>query len=180
MTPYGAVICQMANPRRRGEYASCLRFYLENDIPIYDMVSLGQFRRRRLQHHGRRRPPSSATPIIAPKKWRPARSRGWMKDEGWEIKFAPIDQFYVHIDLMVCMLNEHVRRRVPRNHRGRRHRLAEVEEDRDHPGDLQGNDGAWAATSSRSARTAILSTSAAKDLNANMRANGFTGLRPRR
>jgi N-dimethylarginine dimethylaminohydrolase len=26
--------------------------------------------------------------------------------EGWEIKWAPIDQFYVHIDLMVCMLNE--------------------------------------------------------------------------
>ena len=30
-----------------------------------------------------------------------------MQDEGWEIKWAPIDQFYVHIDLMVCMLNEH-------------------------------------------------------------------------
>ena len=39
MTPYGAVICQMANPRRRGEYAACLRFYLEKGIPIYDMVS---------------------------------------------------------------------------------------------------------------------------------------------
>ena len=31
----------------------------------------------------------------------------WFAKEGWEIKFAPIDQFYVHIDLMVCMLNEH-------------------------------------------------------------------------
>src|SRR4029078_9022008 len=31
----------------------------------------------------------------------------WFNKEGWEIKFAPIDQFYVHIDLMVCMLNEH-------------------------------------------------------------------------
>ena len=43
MTPYGAVICQLANPRRRGEYAACLRFYLGNDIPIYDMVSGGNF-----------------------------------------------------------------------------------------------------------------------------------------
>ena len=43
MTPYGAVICQLANPRRRGEYASCLRFYLSNGIPIYDMVSAGNF-----------------------------------------------------------------------------------------------------------------------------------------
>ena len=31
----------------------------------------------------------------------------WFIKEGWEIKYAPIDQFYVHIDLMVCMLNEH-------------------------------------------------------------------------
>ena len=30
----------------------------------------------------------------------------WFIKEGWEIKYAPIDQFYVHIDLMVCMLNE--------------------------------------------------------------------------
>ena len=26
--------------------------------------------------------------------------------EGWEVKLAPIDSFYVHIDLMVCMLGE--------------------------------------------------------------------------
>ncbi|MDA9983321.1 arginine deiminase family protein, partial [Gammaproteobacteria bacterium] len=31
---------------------------------------------------------------------------GWFIQEGWEIKFAPIDPFYVHIDLMVCMLSE--------------------------------------------------------------------------
>jgi len=30
----------------------------------------------------------------------------WFTDEGWEIKFAPIDPFYVHIDLMVCMLTK--------------------------------------------------------------------------
>jgi N-dimethylarginine dimethylaminohydrolase len=34
MSPYGAVVCQLANPRRRGEYAAVLRFYLENNIPI--------------------------------------------------------------------------------------------------------------------------------------------------
>jgi N-dimethylarginine dimethylaminohydrolase len=34
MSPYGAVVCQLANPRRRGEYAAVLRFYLERGIPI--------------------------------------------------------------------------------------------------------------------------------------------------
>ena len=43
MTPWGAVIAQMANPRRRGEYASCIRFYLTRGIPIYDMVTAGNF-----------------------------------------------------------------------------------------------------------------------------------------
>ena len=42
MTPFGAVT-QMASPRRRGEYATTLRFYLEHDIPIYDLVSAGNF-----------------------------------------------------------------------------------------------------------------------------------------
>ncbi|MGD1878676.1 MAG: dimethylarginine dimethylaminohydrolase family protein, partial [Kiloniellaceae bacterium] len=105
MTPYGAVICQMANPRRRGEYAACLRFYLENGIPIYDMVSSGNFEggdfniigeKSALVGYTDHRSEEIAARQIA----------GWMKDEGWEIKFAPIDQFYVHIDLMVCMLNE--------------------------------------------------------------------------
>ena len=31
---------------------------------------------------------------------------GWMTDEGLEVKYAPIDEYYVHIDLMVCMLAE--------------------------------------------------------------------------
>jgi N-dimethylarginine dimethylaminohydrolase len=105
MTPYGAVICQMANPRRRGEYAACLRFYLERGIPIYDMVSSGNFEggdfniigeKTALVGYTDHRSEETAARQVA----------GWMKDEGWEIRFAPIDQFYVHIDLMVCMLNE--------------------------------------------------------------------------
>jgi N-dimethylarginine dimethylaminohydrolase len=106
MTPYGAVICQMANPRRRGEYAACLRFYLERGIPIYDMVSSGNFEggdfnivgeKAALVGYTDHRSEEVAARQVA----------GWMKAEGWEIRFAPIDQFYVHIDLMVCMLNEH-------------------------------------------------------------------------
>jgi N-dimethylarginine dimethylaminohydrolase len=106
MTPYGAVVCQLANPRRRGEYASVLRFYLDHDIPIYDMVSAGNFEGGdfniirpgvALVGYTDHRSEEAAARQVA----------GWFRAEGWEIKFAPIDQFYVHIDLMVCMLNEH-------------------------------------------------------------------------
>src|SRR6185312_13330384 len=41
MTPWGAIIMQLTKPYRRGEYAACLRFYLEKGIPIYDLVTAG-------------------------------------------------------------------------------------------------------------------------------------------
>ncbi|MDH3633088.1 MAG: arginine deiminase family protein [Gammaproteobacteria bacterium] len=105
MTPYGAVICQLANPRRRGEYAPALRFYLENNVPIYEMVSMGNFEGGDF---------NIIRPGVALVGYTDHRSEGvaarqvaqWFIDEGWEIKFAPIDPFYVHIDLMVCMLTE--------------------------------------------------------------------------
>ncbi|MEE9334173.1 MAG: arginine deiminase family protein [Granulosicoccaceae bacterium] len=105
MTPYGAVICQMASPRRRGEYAPALRFYLENNIPIYDMVSNGSFEGGdfniikpgvALVGYTEHRTEKRAAEQVAE----------WFIGEGWEIKYAPIDPFYVHIDLMVCMLTK--------------------------------------------------------------------------
>jgi len=105
MTPYGAVICQLANPRRRGEYAPVLRFYLEHGIPIYDMVSAGNFEGGdfnlirpgvALIGYTDHRTEKVAADQVAE----------WFIKEGWEIKFAPLDSFYVHIDLMVCMLND--------------------------------------------------------------------------
>jgi len=106
MTPYGAVICQLANPRRRGEYANALRFYLEHGIPVYDMVSAGNF------EGGDFNMISDGAALIGFTDLRgeevAARQVGeWFEREGWDIKYAPIDPFYVHIDLMVCMLNEH-------------------------------------------------------------------------
>ena len=105
MTPFGAVVCQLANPRRRGEYAEVLKFYTSNEIPIYELVSAGNFE-------------GGDFNIIEPgavligytdhrSEERTAKQvGGWMEAEGWEVKYAPIDEFYVHIDLMVCMVAE--------------------------------------------------------------------------
>ena len=105
MTPFGAVVCQLANPRRRGEYAAVIRFYLSNGIPIYDLVSAGNFEGGdfniiepgavMIGYTDHRSEERSAKQV-----------GGWMEKEGWEVKYAPIDEFYVHIDLMVCMLAE--------------------------------------------------------------------------
>src|SRR5204863_5752759 len=92
-------------PRRRGEYAAALRFYLENGIPIYDMISAGNF------EGGDFNTIRAGVALVGYTDHRSEevaarQAAEWFIKEGWEIKFAPIDQFYVHIDLMVCMLNE--------------------------------------------------------------------------
>ena len=40
-TPSGAVVTQMAQPWRRGEYAEVIRFYQRNEIPIASMITAG-------------------------------------------------------------------------------------------------------------------------------------------
>ena len=105
MTPFGAVVTQLANPRRRGEYANVLRFYLEHEIPIYDLVSAGNFEGGDFNmiepgcvligYTGLRGEEVAARQV-----------GGWMETEGIEVRYAPIDEFYVHIDLMICMLAE--------------------------------------------------------------------------
>lgn len=105
MTPFGAVVCQLANPRRRGEYASALRFYLSRGIPIYDLVSAGNFEGGDFNllepgcvligYTGLRGEEIAARQV-----------GGWMEQEGFDVRYAPIDEYYVHIDLMVCMLAE--------------------------------------------------------------------------
>lgn len=105
MSPYGAVVCQLANPRRRGEYANVLEFYTAQNIPIYDMVSAGNF------EGGDFNIIQTDAVLIGYTGFRceqvAAKQIGsWFENEGWEVKYAPMDSFYVHIDLMVCMLAE--------------------------------------------------------------------------
>ncbi len=105
MTPFGAVVTQLANPRRRGEYANVLRFYLEAGIPIYDLVSAGNFEGGDFNMIE----PGCALIGYTGLRGEEVAARqvgGWMEAEGIEVRYAPIDEYYVHIDLMVCMLAE--------------------------------------------------------------------------
>ncbi|MEO6298344.1 MAG: dimethylarginine dimethylaminohydrolase family protein [Paracoccaceae bacterium] len=100
MTPYGAIITAMANWWRRGENYAAIRAYEQLGIPIYDMVTAGTFEGgdfnvieegvvligcggARTQEEGARQVQS------------------WFEAEGWETRLAFIDEYYVHIDLMV-------------------------------------------------------------------------------
>ena len=105
MTPYGAIITAMAQWWRRGENYAAIRAYEKLGIPIYDMVTAGIFEGgdfnviedgcvligcggARTQEEGARQVAS------------------WFEAEGWEVRLAFIDEYYVHIDLMVVPIAE--------------------------------------------------------------------------
>ena len=100
MTPFGAIITNMADRWRRGENFAAIRTYQSLGIPIYDMVTAGTFEGgdcnvieegcvligcggARSQEEGSRQ------------------VKSWFKSEGWETRLAFFDEYYVHIDLMV-------------------------------------------------------------------------------
>ncbi len=105
MTPYGALITNMAQWWRRGENFRAIETYLRLGIPIYDFVTAGTFE-------------GGDFNVIEPGcvliGWEGPEGRSqeeaalqikdWFEAEGWEVRLTDIDPFYVHIDLMVVML----------------------------------------------------------------------------
>lgn len=100
MTPYGAIITAMAQWWRRGENYAAIRTFEALGIPIYDMVTAGTFEGGDfavieegcvlIGCGGARTQEEGARQVAA-----------WFEAEGWEVRLAFIDEFYVHIDLMV-------------------------------------------------------------------------------
>ncbi len=103
MTPWGAVVAQMNQWWRRGEYAPVIRFYQGAGIPIFNMVTAAAFEGGDydfiepecvlIGYSGERTEEPAAKQVA-----------GWFEAKGWEVRLAPIAEHYVHIDLMVCML----------------------------------------------------------------------------
>lgn len=105
MTPYGAIITAMSQWWRRGENYAAIRAYEKLGIPIYDMVTAGTFEGGDfnvieegcvLIGCGEARTNEAGARQVA----------GWFEAEGWEVRLAFIDEYYVHIDLMVVPIAE--------------------------------------------------------------------------
>jgi N-dimethylarginine dimethylaminohydrolase len=163
MTPYGAVVTQMSQWWRRGEYAPVIRFYQGLGIPIYDMVSAGSFEGGDFDviepgcvligYGGERTQEQSARQVGQ-----------WFEKEDWEVRIIDFDEFYVHIDLMVCMVAE---------------RLAAVCLETTDPKIVQ-----WLKDKSIEimpvsfedtlGNDTVISTAQSQDLNQQLRARGFT------
>jgi N-dimethylarginine dimethylaminohydrolase len=103
MTPWGAVVAQLKQSWRRGEYAPVIRFYQGSEIPIWRMITAGALEggdvmivepgavligagEERTEHAGARQLAS------------------WFEAEGWEARVEPIPGRFVHIDVLVAIL----------------------------------------------------------------------------
>ena len=107
MTPFGAIITNMAQAWRKGENYRAIETYKSLGIPIYDFVTAGSF------EGGDFNVIEPGTVLIG---WEGPEGRShkeaayqiknWFEKEGWEVFVVDIDPFFVHIDLMVVMLAE--------------------------------------------------------------------------
>ena len=103
MTPRGAVVTQLHQSWRRGEYAPVVHFYEGSDIPLWQMISAGAIEGGdvvivepgcMLIGNGEERTEIAAARQLA----------AWMEEEGWEVRIEPIPSQFVHIDVLVSIL----------------------------------------------------------------------------
>lgn len=107
MTPWGAIIMALQKSYRRGEIAECVRFYLENDIPIYDFVTAGNVEGGDFMVL---RPGLAICGYSGERSIAPAveQIKGWFEAEGWEFFAYPFDPHFLHLDVQMGMLAENL------------------------------------------------------------------------
>lgn len=107
MTPWGAVILQLEKPYRRGEYATCLRFYLDEGIPIYDLVTAGNVEGGDLMVL---KPGVAVCGYSGERSIEPAvrQLQSWFETEGWEFHTYAFDPHFLHLDVQMGMLAENL------------------------------------------------------------------------
>lgn len=103
--PNGAVITQLNQWWRRGEYAAAIRFYQRAQIPIRGMITAASLEGGDvvivepgavLIGVGESRTQEAAANQLA----------AWFEEDGWEARVQPIPERFVHIDVLVSILAE--------------------------------------------------------------------------
>jgi N-dimethylarginine dimethylaminohydrolase len=103
MTAGGAVITQLNQWWRRGEYAEAIRFFQGAGIPIRGMITAASLEGGDVMivepgcmviGDGEERTQSAAARQLA----------GWIEADGWEVRIEPIPSQFVHIDVLMAVL----------------------------------------------------------------------------
>ena len=105
MSPWGPLICHMQLKSRRADYVTAIRFYQDNNIPIWQFASAGHFEGGDFNilepglvligYCGERSEQAGSEQVAQ-----------FVRDEGWEAVVAPISREFVHMDGLVVPLAE--------------------------------------------------------------------------
>jgi len=105
MTPWGALICHMQLKCRRADYVTVIKFYQENNIPIWNFATAGHFEggdfvivepgKVLIGYCGERSEKEGSEQVAE-----------FVRKEGWEAVTAPINREFVHMDGLVVPLAE--------------------------------------------------------------------------
>ena len=105
MTPWGALVCHMQLKCRRADYVSVIKFYQENNIPIWNYATAGHFEggdfvilepgKVLIGYCGERSEKEGSEQVA-----------DFVRKEGWEAVTAPISREFVHMDGLVVPLAE--------------------------------------------------------------------------
>ena len=103
MTPWGALICHMQLKCRRADYVTAIKFYQDNEIPIWQFATAGHFEggdfvilepgKVLIGFCGERSEKEGAEQVA-----------GFVRKEGWDAVTAPISREFVHMDGLVVPL----------------------------------------------------------------------------
>ncbi|WP_343211570.1 arginine deiminase family protein (plasmid) [Aliisedimentitalea scapharcae] len=103
MTPWGALICHMQLKCRRADYVTAIKFYQENNIPIWNFATAGHFEggdfniiepgRVLIGYCGERSEQEGSEQVAE-----------FVRSEGWEAVVAPISREFVHMDGLIVPL----------------------------------------------------------------------------
>ncbi|MFT5218693.1 MAG: N-dimethylarginine dimethylaminohydrolase [Planctomycetota bacterium] len=105
MTPWGALICHMQLKCRRADYVTTIKFYQDNNIPIWNYATAGHFEGGDfvilepgtvlIGYCGERSEQEGSEQVA-----------GFVRAEGWDVEVAPIPALFVHMDGLVVPLDE--------------------------------------------------------------------------
>jgi N-dimethylarginine dimethylaminohydrolase len=105
MTPSGAIVTQLHQWWRRGEYAPVIRFLQENGVPIRGMITAGALEGGDVMIVE----PGAMLIGVGGERTQEVAARqlaSWMRDDGWEARIESIPSRYVHIDVICAILAE--------------------------------------------------------------------------
>jgi N-dimethylarginine dimethylaminohydrolase len=100
ITPWGALICHMQLKCRRADYVTTIKFYQDNNIPIWNYATAGHF------EGGDFVILEPGTVLIGYCGERSEQVAEFVRKEGWDVEVAPIPALFVHMDGLVVPLDE--------------------------------------------------------------------------